>query len=59
MVNNPDQENENLQRQLESREAGVIELLELYARVEPAYTAAIQALDEHRTVTASDTTNPR
>lgn len=59
MARNLDRENEEIQKRIESREAGVTELLELYARVEPIYVAATQALEERRSISTSDATNPR
>lgn len=52
-----DQENEALLAKLEQSEAGVIDLFELYADVEAVYAASMQALQEGRTVMASNSTN--
>lgn len=51
-------EHEALVRAGEAREAGVADLLNLYARVEKAYAEASSALEERPVAFASNTTNP-
>lgn len=52
-----DQERENFLREAEGREAGVIDLLELYSRVEKIYSTASRALEEQNVTVASNSTN--
>jgi len=54
-----DKENRKLQEQLESREAGVTELLEFYNRIETAYVSSLKALKESQIDTTSNSTNFR
>lgn len=51
------QENLDLLRQLETREAGVADLFEFYARVEEVYTAASKAFEEPFAGATSNSTN--
>jgi len=52
-----DKENEAIQEQFQKREAGVADLLDFYAQVEEVYVSASKALEEGRSVLASNTTN--
>jgi len=52
-----DQENEAIVETLEQREAGVTELLELYAAIEAVYAVSVRALEEGHTSMASTSTN--
>lgn len=52
------QENLDLVKQLETREAGVADLLEFYTRVEKVYSAASRASEEPLTVTSNSTNAP-
>jgi len=54
-----DQENKDLTRQFEAKEAGVAELFEFYARVEPVYIAASKVLEEGNSITTSNKANTR
>jgi hypothetical protein len=52
-----EQENLDLLRQLETREAGVADLYEFYARIEKVYTAASKAFEEPSMDVTSNSTN--
>jgi hypothetical protein len=52
------QENLDLLSQLETREAGVADLFEFYARLEEVYSAASKALEEPSAGATSNSTNP-
>jgi hypothetical protein len=52
------QENLDLLTQLETREAGVADLYEFYARIEKVYTAASKAFEEPSMDATSDSTKP-
>lgn len=52
-----EQENQALTEQFQSREAGVIDLFEFYARLEAVYAAASEALEEGHIATNSNSTN--
>jgi hypothetical protein len=57
VMENKDHENLKLQEQLQQKEAGVTELLELYSKVETAYASIVQALATNGTNTTTNTTN--
>ena len=52
-----EQENQALTEQFQSREAGVIDLFEFYARLEAVYAAASKALEQSQIGTASNSAN--
>ncbi len=52
-----EQEAEAIIDQLQSREAGVADLIEHYEKVELFYTSCVAALQEPQTIIASNTTN--
>jgi hypothetical protein len=54
-----DEENKEMQKQLEEREAGVAELFEFYSRIEAIYTSTLKALEEGQTVRTRAATNFR
>lgn len=54
-----DKENEEIQEQFESKEAGITELLEFYARVEAIYVSSSKASEETEVVVTSNSTNSR
>jgi hypothetical protein len=55
--NSKDNENVNLVKELENREAGVKELFEFYAGVEAVYAASIKALEEGNISLVSNAAN--
>ena len=52
-----DQEKESLQEELEDREAGVADLMELYEKIEGIYVRASASMMESETVRTSDSTD--
>jgi hypothetical protein len=54
---NKDRENEAFVATFEKREAGVIDLFELYAGIETVYAASVKALEEGHTDITSNSTN--
>ena len=54
-----DQEQEELVNELDSREAGVAEVLEMYRRVEEIYVAASEVVASNEDSYTTDTTNLR
>lgn len=53
------EEHEALVRAAEAREAGVADLLSLYARVEEVYAAASRALEEQQIASTTNAANPQ
>ena len=54
-----DQEQEELVNELDSREAGVAEVIEMYRRVEEIYVAASEVVASNEDSYTTDTTNLR
>lgn len=52
-----DEQKAALERELQRREPGVTDVMELYSRVEAIYSESIKALEERQPSTTSNSTN--